>query len=389
MTGRALTRARALATRIDAATPAHRDRTVDALRALAIAGVILGHWLVTALVLTSGRTGPALHDESPLATMPALTPVSWVFQTLAIFFLVGGYAAARSYHGDYRSWLRKRLVRLSRPVALLAAVWVPLAAGLYLGGVSGSALHTVLTLVLDPLWFLGVFVVLTALTPLAVAMVRRLGILAAAIPVAVVAAADAVRFDLGGPSWAGWMVPYLLGIAWARGAFPGRRGAALMLAGGAAATTALVLWAGYPASMVGVNGAAISNLNPPTLAVVTFGIAQVGLALLLREPLARLMRRPLAWAAVATANLSAMTLFLWHQTAFLAVTMAALLIGRLPGLHTAPDSAIWITERIAWLPVFAIALAVLWLVFRRGERAPVRRRRRPAAGACQPRSAAS
>ncbi len=86
-----------------------------------------------------------------------------------------------------------------------------------------------LTLVLDPLWFLGVFVVLTALTPLAVAMVRRLGVLAAAIPMIIVAAADAVRFDLGGPSWvgwinvvAGWMVPYLLGIAWARGAFAGR-----------------------------------------------------------------------------------------------------------------------------------------------------------------------
>jgi hypothetical protein len=384
----AIARARGLAAKIDAATPAHRDRTVDALRALAIAGVILGHWLVTALVLGSGRTGHGVADQSPLATMPYLTPLSWIFQTLAIFFLVGGYAAARSYRGGYRSWLRQRLVRLSRPVALLAAVWVPLAAGLYLGGVSGSALHTVLTLVLDPLWFLGVFVVLTALTPLAVAMVRRLGILAAAIPVAVVAAADAVRFDLGGPSWAGWinvvagwMVPYLLGIAWAREALPGRRGPALMLAGGVAATATLVLWAGYPASMVGVNGAAISNLNPPTLAAVTFGIAQAGLVLLLREPLARLMRRPLAWAAVATANLSAMTLFLWHQTAFLAVTTGALLIGRLPGLHTAPDSAVWVAERIAWLPVFAAALAVLWLVFRRAERAPVRR---PAGNACQP-----
>jgi Acyltransferase family len=394
MTGHALTRARGLAARIDAATPATRDRTVDALRALAIAGVILGHWLVTALVVTSSRTGHGLHDDSPLATMSYLTPVSWIFQTLAIFFLVGGYAAARSYHGDYRSWLRKRLIRLSRPVALLVAVWVPLAAGLYLG-VSASALHTVLTLVLDPLWFLGVFVVLTALTPLAVAMVRRLGVLAAAIPMIVVAATDAVRFDLGGPSWvgwinvvAGWLVPYLLGIAWARGAFPGRRGPALLLAGGVAATAALVLFAGYPASMVGVNGAHISNLNPPTLAVVTFGIAQAGLALLLREPLARLMRRPLAWAAVATANLSAMTLFLWHQTAFLAVTMAALLIGRVPGLHTAPSGAIWVAERLAWLPVFAIALAGLWLLFHRAEHAPVRRRPRPAASACQPGPAA-
>jgi hypothetical protein len=397
MTRPARSRIRDLAARIDAATPATRDRTVDALRALAIAGVILGHWMVTALVLTHGRSGAVLSDASPLASMPALTPVSWVFQTLAIFFLVGGYSAARSYagpggddppsiprrgassaraRGDYRAWLGRRLARLSRPVAALVAVWALLGTGLYLGGVSTATLHTVLVLVLDPLWFLGVYAGLTALTPLAVALVRRLGAFAALIPFTVVAVDDLVRFGLGGPSWVGWinlpaawLVPYLLGIAWARGAFAGRRAAALMLTGGVAATAALVLWAGYPASMVGVNGARISNLNPPTLAVVTFGVAQVGLALLLREPLARWMRRPVAWAAVATANLSAMTLFLWHQTAFLAVTMAGLVAGRLPGLHTAPAGPAWIAERLAWLPVFAAMLAVLWLVFRRAERA--------------------
>jgi hypothetical protein len=382
MTGHAVTSVRKFAARIDAATPPHRDRTVDALRALAIMGVILGHWLVTALVLTHDRTGTTVRDQSPLAAMPALTPVSWIFQTLAIFFLVGGYAAARSYSGGYAAWVRKRLVRLSRPVAALAAAWTLLGTGLYLGGVSGSTLRTVLTLVLDPLWFLGVFVVLTALTPLVVALARRLGAWAASIPLFVVASADLVRFGLGGPSWvgwinvlAGWMVPYLLGIAWARGAFRGWRVPALMLAGGVAATAALVVWGGYPASMVGVNGARISNLNPPTLAVVTFGVAQVGLALLLRPLLARWMRRPVAWAAVAMANLSAMTLFLWHQTAFLAVSMGGLLIGRLPGLHTAPVGYLWVAERLAWLPVFAVALAALWFVFRHAERAP-----RPKAG---------
>ena len=79
--------------------------------------------------------------------------------------------------------------------------------------------------------------------------------------------------------------------------------------------------------MVGVNGAHISNLNPPTLAAVTFGIAQCGLALLLRDRLARWMRCPLAWAAVALVNLSAMTLFLWHQTAFITVSTLGLLAG--------------------------------------------------------------
>jgi hypothetical protein len=277
----------------------------------------------------------------------------------------------------YLPWLRKRLARLTRPVVALVAVWAVLAGGLYLGGLTTAALYTLLTLAGDPLWFLGVFAGLTALTPLAVALVRRLGAWAAVIPLGVVAAADAVRFGLGGPSvigWvnlaAGWLVPYLLGIAWARGAFAGRRVPALLLAGGVAATAALVLLAGYPASMVGVNGARVSNLSPPTLAVVTFGIAQVGLALLLRPALARWMRRPVAWAVVATANLSAMTLFLWHQTAFLTVTMAGLPFGRLAGLHTAPASALWVAERLAWLPVFAATLAVLWMVFRRAERPP-------------------
>jgi len=135
-----------------------------------------------------------------------------------------------------------------------------------------------------------------------------------------------------------------------------------------AAGSASTRRAGYPASMVGVNGARISNLNPPTLAAVTFGIAQCGLALLLRDRLARLMRRPLAWAAIALVNLSAMTLFLWHQTAFITVSSVGLLVGRAPGLLTAPASALWVAERLAWLPVFAIMLSGLWLAFRRVER---------------------
>jgi drug/metabolite transporter (DMT)-like permease len=139
--------------------------------------------------------------------------------------------------------------------------------------------------------------------------------------------------------------------------------------------------------MVGVNGGHISNLNPATLAVVSFGIAQCGLALLLRDRLARLMRRPLAWAGIALVNLSAMTLFLWHQIAFITVSSVALLAGKVPGLLTAPTSAVWVAERLAWLPVFAITLSGLWLAFHRletGRRAVSggggRRRRAPRPG---------
>jgi hypothetical protein len=360
---------------LDAATPPHRDRAVDALRALAIAGVIGGHWLVTALVSGASQHGTTMSDNSPLASMPWLAPLSWIFQTLAVFFLVGGYAAAKSYKGEYLPWLRKRLVRLARPVAALVAVWIPVTVGMLLAGVPHATVHTILFLVISPLWFLLVYAGLTALTPFVIKLVRRFGASAAIFPASLVAAADLLRFGLHGPSWvgwinlpAGWLVPYLLGIAWARGSLQGRRVPALMLAGGAAATAALIAWAGYPASMVGVNGAHISNLNPPTLAAVTFGIAQCGLALLLRDRLARLMQRPLAWAGIALVNLSAMTLFLWHQTAFVTVSSLGLLAGRVPGLLTAPTGPLWVAERLIWLPVFALTLAALWAAFRRVER---------------------
>ena len=92
---------------------------------------------------------------------------------------------------------------------------------------------------------------------------------------------------------AGWLVPYCLGALWARRGRAPRSGDRMDAARRRGRGTArLVLFAGYPASMVGVPGAAISNLNPPTLAAVTFGLAQCGAALLLLGPLRRVLRRP-------------------------------------------------------------------------------------------------
>ncbi|MBG0829872.1 acyltransferase [Planomonospora sp. ID67723] len=350
-------------------TPAGRDRGVDALRALAICGVVLGHWLVTAWV--PGPRG-TLSVSSPLSRLPEFTPLSWVLQTLAVFFFVGGYAAARSLRaaGGGRSgaggpaWARARMGRLLRPVVPLVLVWAGISAGLVLHGMPYSSIRALALPALGPLWFLAVFVVLTAATPLLLKV--RPGVTAGSA-VAVVLAVDAVRFGLGGPAWlgwvnlaAGWLVPYALGMGWAGGALASRRAAVTLLAGGAAGAAVLVAAFGYPASMVGVTGAKVSNLSPPTLAAVAFGTAQVGLALLARGPLARLMRRPRLWAVVAAVNLSAMTIFLWHLTVAAVTALVALRHGAVPGLLTPPVEAAWLLHRLAWLPVFAALLALAW-----------------------------
>lgn len=84
-----------------------------------------------------------------------------------------------------------------------------------------------------------------------------------------------------------------------------------------------------------------------------------------------------AWAAVALVNLSAMTIFLWHQTSLMAVTAVGLLGGRLPGLHMVPDDLGWVAARLAWLPVFALALTVCWAAFRSYEQGSRRGTGRP------------
>ncbi|MGW5683191.1 acyltransferase family protein [Nonomuraea sp. NPDC003754] len=333
---------------IEAATPVGRDRGVDALRAAAIVGVVLGHWLVSAW-----ERNPHLVISSPLAYMPELAPVSWVLQTLALFFFVGGYAAARGLRAPHRSWIVTRLGRLARPVLPLLLGWAALAVMVtVLNGQPITSVRALARSALGPLWFLAVFAGLSALTPWLV----RTRAVVVGVAVAVVALVDLLRFGLGAPAavgWvnlgAAWLVPYLLGILWARGELRPRRDGAWLLAGGGATAFALVAWGGYPAAMIGIAGRQLSNLSPPTLAAVCFGLAQVGLALLLHGPLGALMRRPRLWAPVALANLGAMPIFLWHQTALVVTVLAG-------GLYGRPDTPAWLLERMAWLPVVAAVL---------------------------------
>ncbi|MFI6155905.1 acyltransferase [Kitasatospora sp. NPDC051170] len=388
-----LTTLRRAALKVDARTPATRDRALDGLRAIALLAVPIGHWMLGGLTLSPDG---ALHNASPLSSLGFFAPISWGLQLLGVFFLVGGHSSVRSLERahekgiSYGGWLRARTVRLLRPVLGVAAVWAVLVPLLPALGVPGDTVHTGATLVVQPLWYIGVYLALTAITPLCTALGRRLGGWSAALLMAVVAVVDLLRYGPWAeamPSWVGllnllpgWLFGYQLGVLWAQGRL-GRRGARVLLLGGGLLFAVLLTVFHYPASMVGVPGAERTNSHPPSLLVLALASVQCGAAVLLRERLGRLLAaRPLLWLPVVAVNLSAMTIFCWHQSAMLAVAVpGAAGLGAVPGLTTAPDSLGWVAGRLALLPLLAAALVAIgwftrrfdgpWTAFSRGGKA--------------------
>jgi hypothetical protein len=71
-----------------AATPAGRDRTVDLMRAVSIAVVVIWHWAGS----VTHRRDAEIVMPNPIDQVPLLWLATWVGQVMPVFFLVGGFA---------------------------------------------------------------------------------------------------------------------------------------------------------------------------------------------------------------------------------------------------------------------------------------------------------
>jgi peptidoglycan/LPS O-acetylase OafA/YrhL len=367
----------------DDVNASQRDPFVDGLRAACLFVVVAWHWVFT---VVSWHHGP--HTGNPIGSTPGLWALTWVLQVMPLFFWVGGFAHLRTWESTvrasashpYREFYRRRLARLLQPalVCLALAMSVRVIAGVLSPGTSW--LTPAMLVVLSPLWFLGVYLGLVLISPVAIAAHRRYG---EVVPVVLAGAAclvDVLRFRYHVPA-AGWLnfcfvwaFAHQLGFFYPRLVRAGRRIGVVLALGGLFALFGLTNMGLYPGSMVGVPGQAISNMGPPTICIVALCVLQVGVAICVRPLVEARLGRQKARRLVAWASRQSMTVFLWHFVGF------ALAYGLLweVGLR-APQvpSAGWWLERPVYAVVPALLTAPMIRAFGRFDRAARSATRRP------------
>ncbi|MGI9584383.1 MAG: acyltransferase family protein [Acidimicrobiia bacterium] len=361
-------------------TPASRDRYVDFVRAFSIVVVVIGHWAI-ALIFWEDAS---IYVHNVVGHQSGLWLATWVLQVMPLFFFVGGFSNSMGWHSatthgsSYRGFMAKRLSRLLKPTAVFVGVWLIVEVGLHVLNVGADGMFRGTFLPFGPLWFLGVYVVVIALTPVTLYLHQRWRITALVAFTAVVVTVEVLRFGFG-VGWIGWLnllivwvLIHQIGYFYADGSLinAGPRTWWTMVAVGLTGLIVLTnadlvtgeLW--YPRSMVGVDIEPVSNMSPPSLAIVSLACWQIGAAMLLRKPITRWLHKPIIWSGVVYINSIIMTIFLWHLTAFVIAILILYPLGF--GQPTEP-SATWWTERIIWIAAPTIVLSLLVAIFGRFE----------------------
>ena len=351
-----------------------RNRYADLLRVAAIGGVVYGHWLLISVTYRNGQ----LSGADALDYVAWGRWVTWAFQVMPVFFLVGGYVNAQSWaahHAEGQSWtvwVRDRAMRLWWPTAVFVVAGILAAAAARAAGVGAAELAQAGWLAALQLWFLPVYLLLIALTPALLAAHRRWGL---AVPAAMAAAAALVDKGVIGAHWHVigyanylfvWGSMHQWGFAWQDRTLTRARWRPYALAaGGAALLAGLLASRRYMVDMVGSG-----NTNPPSIALLAFAAAQCGLVIAAEPAAARLLARPRLWRRVRRLNATTMTVYLWHFVPVIIIAAAFYPTGVMP--QPAIGTAQWWELRPAWWALLTVVLVPLVAAVMRAER-PMRR----------------
>ena len=368
------------ASQMAAQTPDERNRYVDFLRSVSILVVIIGHWMIATAYVVNGE----MDAGHLLAGRPQLHWLTWLFQVMPIFFIVGGYSNAVSLESakrkgvGYAGWLSARLNRLVAPLLVLIIAWAVIAISMMLFGARPVVIQYVSQAALIPTWFLAIYIVVVILAPVAYRFWRRYGFASFLVFAAGAALTDVAFFEAE-MRWLGWtnyfwvwLAVHHLGFAWRDDRLGRVTKRLLFSATGFAALWLLTSLGPYPLAMVGSPDPGLSNTLPPKITLLALGIFQFGLLLSLEEPMRRALKGLRLWTATVLINSMIMTVYLWHITVM--VIFAALLYtaGGM-GLGIEPGTSDWWWSRPLWIAVLFVLLLPVALVL-----SPLERRGRPA-----------
>ena len=342
-----------------------RNRAVDAYRAGAMLAVALGHWAAISVALDDDG---ALNAGNALAEAPQLAWITWIFQVMPLFFVVGGFSSAMSLDAHFRTgargadWVASRLRRMLAPAVVLGATWLSLIIGGSVFGFGGIVVAGAIAAAI-PLWFLANYTIDTAIAPYVLPAFRRSPARVVGIGLTVFVAVEAMVLagvpHIGHVNWVlGWLLFQVAGFAWRDGLLP---------CGGRMVATASMLWAAavslvafgpWPIAMVHHQGLTHSPTHPPSLALLVFGAAYSATAIAAAPAVsAFLARSPRAWTAVVAGNAISLTVYLWHFTAFVLVAAGAYAAGMLPTADVA--STAWWVQKVPMMFGAALVLAAI------------------------------
>ncbi|WP_084195119.1 acyltransferase family protein [Streptosporangium amethystogenes] len=353
-----------------------RDRYVDWLRAFSLLVVVVWHWAFT--ILQWGPDGPS--PTSPLGFTSGLWILTWLLQVLPLFFYVGGYVHLLSWNRACEggmgigTFVWRRIRGLAIPTLALAGTWIVLGSAVtWAFGIRW--MDRVVLLVISPLWFIGVYLTLIALLPVALWLHRRFDVLILIWLAGAALVVDVLRLRYGyeAVGWLNmiivWGLAHQAGFFYARVVALPRRFDVAILWTGLFALFGLVYSDIYPGSMVGVPGDKLSNMAPPTFVIVALLIFQIGLVEVLRPAMERLLDHP-RWQRVnETVNRFALPLFLFHTTGMaIWVALTWWLAGSGPGSRVRPDLLWWLERPLAVAGPLLCTLPVIMLFGRKWAR---------------------
>ncbi len=368
------------ASQMAAQTPEERNRYVDFLRSVSILVVIIGHWMIATAYVVNGE----IEAGHLLAGRPQLHWLTWLFQVMPIFFIVGGYSNAVSLESakrkgvGYAGWLSARLNRLVAPLLVLLIAWAVIAVAMMFFGARPQVIQYVSQAALIPTWFLAIYIVVVILAPVAYRFWQRFGFTSFLVFAAGAALTD-VAFFAAEMRWLGWtnylwvwLAVHHLGFAWRDDRLGRVTKRLLFSAAGFAALWLLTSKGPYPLAMVGSPDPGLSNTLPPKVTLLALGIFQFGLLLALEEPMRRALKGLRLWTATVLINSMIMTVYLWHITVMVIFAAILYVSGGL-GLGIEPGTSDWWWSRPVWISILFVLLLPVALLL-----SPLERRVRPA-----------